>query len=45
MSVGMGLVLQVGEPSDMIKPPENFPKCNNFKPAVNLDKSKSVNIP
>jgi hypothetical protein len=34
MGVGMGLVMQVGEPSDMVKPPSGFPKCNNFTPPV-----------
>jgi hypothetical protein len=36
MAVGMGLVLQVGESDDMVKPPKNFPKCNNFKPDVDF---------
>lgn len=35
MAVGMGFVLQVGEVSDMVKPPENFPKCGNFLPDIN----------
>lgn len=34
MGVGMALMMQVGEPSDMVKPPENFPKCNNFTPPI-----------
>lgn len=34
MAVGMGLVLQVGELNQMVRPPKNFPKCNNFKPVV-----------
>jgi FtsP/CotA-like multicopper oxidase with cupredoxin domain len=33
-SVGMGLVLQVGEKKDMIKTPDRFPKCNNYAPDV-----------
>ncbi|XP_063700380.1 uncharacterized protein LOC134830740 [Culicoides brevitarsis] len=33
-SVGMGLVLQVGEPSDFVKAPPNFPKCRNFVPDI-----------
>lgn len=37
MAVGMGLVVQIGEPSDMQKPPANFPKCGNFLPALNAD--------
>jgi hypothetical protein len=36
MAVGMGLVLQVGEPHEMVKPPDNFPKCNNFMPDVDI---------
>lgn len=36
ITVGMGLVLQVGEPSEMLKPPDNFPKCNNYMPDVQL---------
>jgi hypothetical protein len=36
MAVGMGLVLQVGEPDQMVKPPVNFPMCNNFKPDFDL---------
>lgn len=35
MAVGMGLVLQVGETSEMVKAPANFPKCNNYKPTIN----------
>lgn len=27
---GMSYVLQIGEPSDFIKPPPNFPKCGNY---------------
>ena len=34
MAVGMSLVLQVGETTDMKNPPANFPKCNNYKPDV-----------
>lgn len=34
MAVGMGLVLQVGEPDKMIAPPKDFPKCNSYKPSV-----------
>lgn len=35
IAVGMGLLVQVGETHDMMKPPENFPKCNSFKPSIN----------
>ncbi|XP_043604927.1 laccase-4-like [Bombus pyrosoma] len=31
---GMEVTLQVGEVSDMPKPPENFPRCGNFKPKI-----------
>jgi hypothetical protein len=34
MAVGMGLVLQVGETSQMLKPPPNFPKCGNYLPDI-----------
>lgn len=34
MAVGMALVLQVGEPKDMVKPPVGFPKCNDYTPNV-----------
>lgn len=30
----MGVILQVGEHHEMVKPPENFPKCNSFVPEV-----------
>ncbi|XP_040166098.1 laccase-2-like [Anopheles arabiensis] len=31
---GMGLVLQIGEPDEMLKPPANFPRCGSFEPPV-----------
>ena len=34
MAAGMGLVLQVGEPEEMVKAPPNFPKCGNFLPNI-----------
>lgn len=34
MAVGMGLVVQVGEADDMVKPPVGFPKCGNYKPQI-----------
>ncbi|KAK0077223.1 hypothetical protein PV326_010199 [Microctonus aethiopoides] len=27
---GMDIILQVGEPSDMVPPPQDFPKCGSF---------------
>lgn len=30
----MGLVLQIGEPDEMLKPPANFPRCGSFEPPV-----------
>jgi hypothetical protein len=30
MSMGMAVVLQVGEPHEMPQHPQNFPKCSNF---------------
>lgn len=38
MAVGMGLVVQVGEQDDMVKPPKGFPKCNSYTP--NVDRSE-----
>jgi hypothetical protein len=37
MAVGMGLVLQVGEPSEMVQAPKGFPKCGNYRPRVFAD--------
>lgn len=34
MAVGMGLVVQVGEQDDMVKPPAGFPKCNHYTPDI-----------
>ncbi|KAG5677062.1 hypothetical protein PVAND_006846 [Polypedilum vanderplanki] len=36
VNVGMGFLLQVGETSEMVKAPENFPKCNSYTPDVEL---------
>uniref|UniRef100_A0A6E8VW25 Uncharacterized protein n=1 Tax=Anopheles coluzzii TaxID=1518534 RepID=A0A6E8VW25_ANOCL len=33
-AVGMALVLQVGETSEMVKAPADFPKCDSYTPAV-----------
>lgn len=33
-SIGMGLVIQVGEPEDFVKAPKNFPECRNFTPDI-----------
>lgn len=33
-AIGMGLVLQVGEPSEMVTAPKNFPTCNNYLPDI-----------
>ena len=30
----MGLIIQVGEVSEMLKAPEHFPKCGNYVPPV-----------
>lgn len=30
----MAVILQVGDHHEMVKPPANFPKCNNFAPEV-----------
>lgn len=37
LAVGMGLVVQVGEAKNMVKPPKDFPKCNNYKPEINAN--------
>lgn len=34
VNIGMGVVVQVGEPSEMVKPPTGFPRCGNYKPDV-----------
>lgn len=34
MAVGMGLVVQVGEPSEMVEAPPGFPKCSSYNPDV-----------
>uniref|UniRef100_A0A182QTI3 Uncharacterized protein n=1 Tax=Anopheles farauti TaxID=69004 RepID=A0A182QTI3_9DIPT len=31
---GMGLVLQIGEPDEMRKPPANFPRCGSYEPPL-----------
>ncbi|XP_055904766.1 uncharacterized protein LOC129940445 [Eupeodes corollae] len=38
LSVGMGLIVQVGEVKQMIAPPKNFPKCSNYVPKVKMIK-------
>lgn len=44
MAVGMGLVVQVGEPTDFVKPPPNFPKCNNYAPDIDETVIKYKNL-
>ncbi|XP_061193997.1 uncharacterized protein LOC133202238 [Saccostrea echinata] len=39
MSLGMDVVIQVGEPHEMPKPPPHFPKCWNFKAEFNSKSS------
>jgi hypothetical protein len=34
----MGLILQVGELNEMVKPPKNFNKCNSYEPDIFLGK-------
>lgn len=34
---GMGLILQVGEHKEMVKPSAGFPKCNNFVPKIDAN--------
>lgn len=44
MAVGMGLVVQVGEPEDFVKAPKNFPKCGNFVPDIDESVVKYKNM-
>jgi len=32
MEMGMGLLIQVGEPQNMPAPPRNFPRCGDWTP-------------
>lgn len=34
MNIGMAMVIQVGEPDEMVPPPEGFPQCGNFMPDI-----------
>jgi len=34
VEIGMGLILQVGNRSEMLSPPKDFPKCGNYIPEV-----------
>lgn len=40
MSVGMAVVIQVGDPMEMPELPDNFPMCSSY-PAYNEPDSKS----
>ncbi|XP_033609847.1 laccase isoform X2 [Cryptotermes secundus] len=40
-TTGMALVLQVGEDSDMPRPPPGFPKCGDYVPAVYDEKRRT----
>uniref|UniRef100_A0A182KC40 Uncharacterized protein n=1 Tax=Anopheles christyi TaxID=43041 RepID=A0A182KC40_9DIPT len=43
---GMGLVLQIGEPDEMLKPPVNFPRCGSFQPPVeNVETQSNDTVP
>ncbi|XP_055854231.1 uncharacterized protein LOC129917982 [Episyrphus balteatus] len=33
---GMGLIIQVGSSDEMVKPPADFPKCNNYEPKLKM---------
>lgn len=41
LSIGMGLLLQVGEPHEMLKTPKKFPMCNNFQPNIQNKRTSS----
>lgn len=32
LSIGMAVMIQVGEVHEMRKPPDNFPRCGNYMP-------------
>ncbi|XP_036324933.1 laccase-2-like [Rhagoletis pomonella] len=34
LSIGMGLILQVGNTSEMVPPPKGFPSCGNYLPEL-----------
>ncbi|XP_030376328.1 laccase-2-like [Scaptodrosophila lebanonensis] len=34
LAVGMGLILQVGQLGQMVRPPANFPRCYNYMPPI-----------
>jgi len=36
VEIGMGLIFQVGETSEMPRPPVNFPKCGDYIPDVKI---------
>lgn len=36
LQVGMAGILQIGELSDMPKPPEHFPQCRNYQPKLKI---------
>lgn len=36
LETGMGLIFQVGETHEMVPPPNDFPKCNNYSPPNKL---------
>lgn len=40
LAIGMGLFLQVGEISEMVKAPNDFPQCDNYIPPVRSPNSK-----
>jgi len=45
MMTGMMAVLQVGEDSDMVKPPHSFPKCGNFMPPAKIPSDQIKELP
>jgi hypothetical protein len=44
LGIGMGMVLQVGEIDEMIKPPPNFPRCGNYQPDFLQDNNINLNV-
>lgn len=48
MDVGMALLFKVGDHSQMVPVPKNFPKCSNYMPNVGDDitdnKSQAIGV-
>lgn len=40
--IGMALIIQVGEKSEMKPVPSNFPKCGNYMPEPLIDENNNI---